>query len=100
MPKSRRLWIDNVANLCGARLRRGAWTVAHPADWAAEEQRDFAASLGGDVKVAFAADKDLTVGLKVSADQAVLDATPRGLLADLRTIAGLMLNEIGSEGGQ
>ena len=96
--KCRRLWIDSVAKLCDAHLRRGAWTVAYPADWAAEEQHDFAASLGGDVKVDFEADKDLTAGLKVAADQAVLDATPRGLLADLRTIAGLMLDEIDNEG--
>jgi hypothetical protein len=96
--KSRRLWIDGVAILCGARLRRGAWTVVHPADWAAKEQQGFAAALGDGVEAAFVADKELTAGLKVSADQAVLDATPLGLLADLRAIAALMLDAIGTEG--
>jgi F0F1-type ATP synthase membrane subunit b/b' len=101
-PQSRRLWTDAVARLCGARLRRAAWTVAHPTDWPAQEQREFAASLGagGGLEVAFAVDKNLTAGLKVSADQAVLDATPHGLLADLRTIAGLLLEEIGREDRQ
>ncbi len=99
-PKSRRLWIDSVARLCGARLWRGAWTVAHPPDWAVTEQRDFVAALGDGVEATFQADKDLTAGLKVSADQAVLDATPRGLLADLRAISGLMLDEIGHEAKQ
>jgi hypothetical protein len=98
-PPSRRLWIDNVVKLCRARLPRTAWTVAHPDGWPVDEQREFAASLGaGDgLDIAFEADKNLAAGLKVSADQAVLDATPRGLLADLRTIAGLLLEEIGGE---
>ena len=97
-PKSRWLWVDGVTKFCDARLRRGAWTVTHPADWPAKEQRDFAAALGGGIEAAFEVDKELTAGLKVSADQAVLDATPRGLLADLRSIAALMLDEIGAEG--
>ena len=97
-PQSRRLWIVGLVKLCDARLRRGAWTVTHPPGWAVNEQREFTTALGaGDgLKVAFEADKNLISGLTISADQAVLDATPRGLLADLRNIAGLLLDEIGA----
>jgi hypothetical protein len=39
---------------------------------------------------------DMTAGLRISADLAVLDATPKGLLADATTIAALLLDEIGA----
>ena len=97
--EQRRQWTDGVARLCATRLRPGAWLVEHPADWNESEQRDFTAAIGrGDgVAVTFKADDGLAAGLRIKADQAVLDATPQGLLADGRTIAALLLDEIGRE---
>lgn len=99
--RERRLWADSVAQLCAARLRSSSWVVEHPADWSEQEQRDFSAALrvGDGVKVSFKADNALAAGLRVKADQAVLDATPQGLLADFRTIAALLLEEIGNGAG-
>ncbi len=97
--QSRRQWTDAVAQLCPLRLRPGAWCVEHPADWSGSEQRDFMATIGArdGVYISFKIDGEIKSGLRIKADQAVLDATPQGLLADHRTIAALILDEIGQE---
>lgn len=96
-PQSRRQWTNAAANLCTARLRPGTWRVTHPAAWSETEQQEFAAAVGRDV--AFAPDATLTAGIRIDADQATLDATPHGLLADERAIAALLLSEIDAGAG-
>ncbi len=95
--QSRRQWTDAVARLCHLRLRPGAWCIEHPADWSGSEQRDFMATIGerDGVHISFKVDGEIKSGLRIKADQAVLDATPQGLLADSRTIAALILDEMG-----
>ncbi len=61
---------------------------------AAQEQQKFAEAIGGADEITFQADKDVSAGLRITADQATLDATPNGLLADTRTIAALLLDEL------
>lgn len=97
--EQRRQWTDAVAQVCANRLRPGAWLIEHPAEWNESERQDFTAAIGkgGNVLATFKADQDLVAGLRIKADQAVLDATPLGLLADGRTIAALLLEEIGRE---
>jgi len=94
---SRRQWTDAVASLCARRLRSGAWAVEHPKDWSAQEQKQFIKAIGDGAKVSFKAAGDVDCGLRIKSDQAVLDATPRGLLADATTIAALLLDEIGGD---
>jgi F0F1-type ATP synthase membrane subunit b/b' len=93
---ARKLWTDSVAELCARRLRRGDWTVEHPADWTAQEQTGFAAAFAdsGNIKLTFAAAPDLTAGLRIKADQAVLDASVAGLTHDGRAIAAMLLDEL------
>ena len=97
--QDRRQWTDAVASVCALRLRPGAWLVEHPTDWSEPEQRDFAAAIGerNGVAISFAPAGEFESGLRVKADQAVLDATPKGLLADIGTIAALILDEIEQE---
>lgn len=92
--EARKAWTAAIAQLAAARLRPGNWQAAHPADWSAEEQKAFAAAVGEADGISFRADKDLSAGLRITADQATLDATPDGLLADSRTIAALLLDEL------
>jgi hypothetical protein len=96
--ESRRQWTDAVARLCGDRLRPGAWRIAHPRDWSEQERKQFLTVLGkGDgLNVSFHVDGAITAGLRIDADQAVMDTTPEGLLADATTVAALMLEEIGA----
>lgn len=97
-PESRRQWSDAVARLAADRLRRGAWRVAHPPGWSGPERKQFTAALGKSegLDLSFQADAHIDAGLRISADQAVLDATPAGLLAETTTIAALLLEEIGA----
>ena len=97
--QSRRQWMHAVAQQCILRLRPGSWLIEHPADWIEPEQRDFVAAVGGrdGIDINFKAVGDFKSGLRVKADQAVLDATPQGLLADDRSVAALVLDEIGQE---
>jgi hypothetical protein len=94
-PASRQQWTAAVARLCADRLPPRAWRVEHPCDWTASEQKQFAAAIGDGAQVSFQAG-NISSGLRVSADQAVLDATPQGLLADSTMIAALLLDEIGA----
>ncbi|HYA06867.1 MAG TPA: hypothetical protein VEF90_13340 [Xanthobacteraceae bacterium] len=93
---NRRQWTEAVARLCVLRLRPGAWRIEHPADWREAEQRGFAAAIGASdgVDISFERAGDFKSGLRIKADQAVLDATPQGLLADARTVAAMILDEI------
>lgn len=93
-PEARKAWTAAIAELAATRLRRGTWQVTHPADWSAEEQQAFRAVVGDADGIAFEADNDMRAGLRITADQATLDATPDGLLADTRTIAALLLDEL------
>ncbi len=92
--RARKEWTTTVAQLAVTRLRRGTWQIAHPAEWSATEQKDFAATVGEADDIIFEADKNLSAGLRISVDQATLDATSDGLLADTRTIAALLLDEL------
>lgn len=93
----RKQWTDAVARLSGQRLRPSAWLIEHPPEWNEAEQQDFAAAIGSGVTVSFTADRDLKSGLRIKADQALLDATPDGLLADSGVIAALLLDQIEQE---
>jgi len=97
--RDRRQWTDAVARQCVLRLRPGAWLIEHPADWSEPEQRDFTAAVGArdGIALSFGAAGDLTSGLRIRADQAMLDATPHGLLADGRTVAALILDGIAQD---
>jgi hypothetical protein len=94
--QARKQWTEALAKICPARLRPGAWTVEHPRDWSESERHEFAAALGGSQDIAFQATDDIVAGLRIKSDQAVLDATPQGLLADRRGIAALLLDELES----
>jgi F0F1-type ATP synthase membrane subunit b/b' len=93
--ESRRLWSEAVARACADRLPPGAWRVEHPRDWNEPEQQQFLTAIGKPVQAGFAA-ADIAAGLRVSADRALLDATPQGLLADSTMITALLLDEIES----
>jgi hypothetical protein len=98
-PVARRHWTASVAEAARLRLRPGAWTVEHPADWASDEQAVFLAHLGADCRaeVRFVTSDDVDAGLRVRADGAVLDATPERLLADKPAVQALLLAAIGRQ---
>ena len=95
-PVTRLLWTDGVARCGRDQLNAAGWIVEHPADWSDDEKQNFHSSHGaGSNAVTFVANSELTAGIKISAGEATLDATPPGLLADRSAVAGLLLAEIG-----
>jgi F0F1-type ATP synthase membrane subunit b/b' len=91
---TRQQWAAAVAWLCANRLPPGDWRIEHPRDWSAAEQKQFVEAARNSIRMTFVA-CDFAAGLRVRADQAVLDATPQGLLADSINIDALLLDEIG-----
>ena len=96
--RCRARWTQETAAAGRERLRGRVWRVAHPADWTSGEQQDFAAALAPR-DVSFASDDAIAAGLRITADEATLDATPDGLLADTRSIGALLLAAI-ERGGE
>jgi hypothetical protein len=91
----RKSWTDSIARLAVERLRPGAWTVEHPADWSEAEQQTFRRAIAeSGAEVSFASNRDIAQGLRVRSENAVLDATPSGLLADRNTVEAELLAEI------
>jgi hypothetical protein len=100
-PAARLAWADGVARCARERLRTGSWTVEHPADWSADEQRNLRTSLGaGDDAVTFAADRNIAAGIRIRAAEATLDATLQGLLVDRPGVAARLLAELAPTGDQ
>lgn len=93
---SRQRWIALAVQVAVARLRGDDWVVEHADDWDEAQRRQFADSARArpSVNITFATCGDLTAGLRIRADRAVLDATPAGLLADARTVAALLFDQI------
>jgi len=98
-PEARRYWAASLAEMAGRRLRPGAWTVEHPADWGADEQAEFLARLDPNCRaeVTFQKSEDFDTGLRIRANGAVLDATPERLLADKPAVQALLLAAIGRQ---
>lgn len=101
-PASRRLWAESALRHAAARLLRSPWKIEHPADWSESERHSVQSMLAehGFIEVAFEADAELAAGLRIRAGQALLDATPQGLLADRAAVGAALLAEVdtGSEG--
>ncbi len=94
--QSRKRWMDAAIQVSIARLRHNKWLVEHTPDWSEAERSEFTEAICARrmVDIAFKAESAVTAGLRIRADLAVLDVTPDGLLADTRTVAALLLDEI------
>lgn len=93
-PAPRRIWVESVARQARERLRTATWRVEHPADWSAADEQHFREVVAKKIEIAFAADVSIAAGLRISAGEATLDATPQGLLNDCAGITALLLAEI------
>jgi vacuolar-type H+-ATPase subunit H len=93
-PAPRRAWIAAAAHAARTRLRGEAWTVEHPADWSAADEQQVRTAFATDGDVTSAADAALAAGLRIRANDATLDATIDGLLADAPAVAAQFLAEL------
>jgi vacuolar-type H+-ATPase subunit H len=116
-PSARMVWVNGATRQARERLRDPPthdtasrdkpscdkiWRIEHPADWSADEQEHLRKALGtaDGAHIAFIVDHKLDAGLRICLENAMLDATPRGLLADEIAIAGLLLGELSQGAGR
>ena len=92
---SRRAWCAMLVDEAAAALGESSWTVEHPADWNADDQsRLLAACEERAVPApAFVADPRITAGLRITLEDACLDGSLDGLLADRRGVEARILGK-------
>jgi len=96
-PDGRRAWIESAARRAANWLRDSHWSVEHPPDWSLDDARSFGGMLceRAGLEIQFSTRPGLDQGLRIGAGQALLDATPQGLLVDRITVEAALLAELG-----
>ena len=81
-PEQRQLWVQNIVNTALKVLPGQDWAVSHPADWSSAEQDEFkrTVSVENSRVVSFVSVPDITAGIRISADAALVDGTVQGLM--------------------
>ena len=92
-PDGRRAWCEMLVDEAQAALGRGSWTVEHPADWNADDESRLGAACDARAFPAptFLADPGIRAGMRIRLDDACLDGTVDGLLADRRSVEARIL---------
>lgn len=96
---TRKAWIAATIERACAHLNPGAWRIEHPSNWSPDELnalgdriREFSGS-----DPAFQVVEDVKVGVRIIANDVMVDATADGLLANRREISALLLAELFSD---
>ncbi|MDH5172979.1 MAG: hypothetical protein OEW92_11210 [Gammaproteobacteria bacterium] len=92
-PESRRQWITKIVSTATALVPATEWLIEHPQDWSSDEQqqlgRQIEARVGGQAR--FAAVPEITAGIRISTEGAVIDGSLQGLMADRNAIDSVTL---------
>lgn len=92
----RHLWVAALLHQARERLPRGAWVIEHPPGWDGAECAELLAPLeahcGGAPQLR--ADARLLAGLRIRAEEACLDGSLDGLLADRAAIEAQLLAQL------
>ena len=99
--KGQRRWVDAALQAAGSLMPGKDWTIEHPADWP-ERERSRALARAREVfgvEARSAAADDLQSGLRIVNGGTVLDMSPKGILAQRRTIEAELLAELGDPPG-
>ena len=92
-PGSRWAWIVRIRADAMRTVPGRDWLIEHPDGWTEAEQARFRAELndGSDRQVQFRCRDDLSAGLRIVTEGAVVDGSLQGLLADRPSIEALLL---------
>lgn len=92
-PDSRRAWCEMLVAEASAALGGGSWTVEHPADWNADDESRLVADCDARAVPApdFIADPGIRAGVRIRLEDACVDGTLDGLLADRRSVEARIL---------
>lgn len=95
-PEDRAQWVASVVTHTAENLQPGSWVIEHPEGWDTKEMDPHLDSIednSGD-QPAYRPDASMSSGLRVHVGEAVLDASPGGILADQDHISALLLAEL------
>lgn len=99
-PDSRQAWIARVRADAVRTVPGRDWLVEHPDGWTEAEQARFRDELndGSDRQLQFRRRDDLSAGLRIVTEGAVVDGSLQGLMADRPSIEALLLAARPGEG--
>ncbi len=92
-PANRRHWVDALLAQAAAVLVDPHWLIEHPCDWPTQERAAVEAQLREQCseEPRFAAQPDITAGLRISASGACVDGSVEGLLRERAAIEAELL---------
>lgn len=92
-PEYRWAWVTKILSTASAVVPAKEWLVEHPLDWASQEQQQLADQVKTrpDIQLQFNSMSELTAGIRISADGAIVDGSLQGLMADRSAIEALIL---------
>ena len=92
-PDTRWDWCEMLVDEAAAALGGSPWTIEHPEDWNADDELRLLAAC--DTRAvpspSFVADPGISAGVRIRRDDACLDGTLDGLLADRRRVEARIL---------
>ena len=83
-PETRGRWLDGAVSKALHVLPSSVWQIEHPENWSEEERHAVAAKISANSVPApdFAVNKELTIGIRLLANGAIVDASIDGIMAD------------------
>jgi vacuolar-type H+-ATPase subunit E/Vma4 len=93
-PDARKAWAEALLAEAGSLLNNSTWTIEYPAKLDEKEADKLLRSSGSGANVSLTANEDMQAGFRLRHDNACLDMSVRGLLAQVEEMAGELLAEI------
>jgi len=83
-PQQRQAWVQSIIQTALKVLQGKIWQVTCPSDWPKTEQDDFLKTVNqsGKREISFNSTTDISAGIRITADAALVDGTVVGLMAD------------------
>lgn len=92
-PKQRQAWVEKIVLNAIQMVPGKDWLVEHPKDWSGEEQKQLRSQVNDKFtgKLKFNKVTEITAGIRIITDGAVIDGSLQGLMADKNGIESIFL---------
>lgn len=95
-PVTKQQWLEAAVSIASAKLLGRGWRIEHPADFGAEEQarlKHYLINIGEKTAELSIAD-DIEAGIRIIANETVIDATLEGILQQRSVIEAMIIARI------
>ncbi|WP_455200575.1 hypothetical protein [Kaarinaea lacus] len=92
-PKQRQAWVQKIVLNAGKMVPGKDWLVEHPKDWTSDEQKKLRSQVNNKFtgKLKFKNATDISAGIRIVTDGAVIDGSLQGLMANRIDIESIFL---------